>query len=54
MGRLLLAKVGPREGNCKLLMDRGYEDGQTRLTARELGLYAGGAAEEQPEASLGV
>jgi transposase len=36
-GRLLLAKVGPREGNCKLLMDRGYEDEQTRLTARELG-----------------
>jgi transposase len=36
-GRLLLEMVGPREGNHKLLMDRGYEDKQTRLTARELG-----------------
>jgi transposase len=36
-GRLLLETVGPREGNCKLLIDRGYEDGQTRLTDWELG-----------------
>jgi transposase len=36
-GRLLLETVGPREGNRKLLMDRAYEDGQTRLTARSLG-----------------
>jgi transposase len=32
-----LETVGPREGNRKLLMDRAYEDGQTRLTARGLG-----------------
>jgi transposase len=36
-GRLLLETVGPLEGNCKLLMDRAYEDEQTWLAAQGLG-----------------
>jgi hypothetical protein len=32
-----LARVGPLEGSVPLLMDRAYEDDQTRLTAREIG-----------------
>ncbi|MDR1399969.1 MAG: transposase [Treponema sp.] len=39
-GRLLLETVGSVEGSVKLLMDRAYEDDQTRVIAQGLGFTA--------------
>ena len=37
-GRALLQAQGPIAGRLPLLMDRAYEDGQTRALARRLGM----------------